>query len=63
LAALVRQDERLQIVSDVSTGVLEIYFGASESASTKESLLSAFRRLDPAAQGLIAGTAERLAAG
>jgi integrase len=38
-------------------------FGATESASTEESLLCHFRRLDPAAQGLISGTAERLAAG
>jgi integrase len=38
-------------------------FGSSESASTEDALLSHFRRLDPAAQGLIAGTAERLAAG
>jgi hypothetical protein len=43
-------------------GVLEIYFCASESASTEDALLSHFRRLDPAAQGLIAGTGERLAA-
>lgn len=38
-------------------------FGANESASTEEALLTSFRRLDPAAQGLITGTAERLAAG
>jgi hypothetical protein len=44
-------------------GVLENYFSSSESASTDDALLSHFRRLDPAAQGLIAGTAERLAAG
>jgi hypothetical protein len=44
-------------------GVLEIYFGSSESATSEESLLSNFRRLDPSAQGLITGTAERLAAG
>jgi len=55
--------ERLQVLSDVSMGVLENYFSSSESASTDDALLSHFRRLDPAAQGLIAGTAERLAAG
>jgi hypothetical protein len=38
-------------------------FGAKESASTEEALLHSFRRLDPSAQGLISGTAERLAAG
>jgi len=38
-------------------------FGASQSHDTESSLLSHFRRLDPAAQGLIAGTTERLAAG
>jgi len=38
-------------------------FGSSESSSTEESLLCHFRRLDPSAQGLITGTAERLAAG
>jgi hypothetical protein len=48
----------LRFVSKLSTGVLEFFFG-----DTEESLLSHFRRLDPAAQGLIAGTAERLAAG
>jgi hypothetical protein len=38
-------------------------FGASSESGSEESLLLNFRRLDPAAQGLIAGTAERLAAG
>jgi hypothetical protein len=38
-------------------------FGASTSATSEESLLSNFRRLDPSAQSLITGTAERLAAG
>jgi hypothetical protein len=42
---------------------LRIIFGATESASTEESLLCHFRRLDPSAQGLISMTAERLAAG
>ena len=36
-------------------------FGAAQSS--EESLLTAFRRLDPSAQQLISGTAERLAAG
>jgi hypothetical protein len=38
-------------------------FGASNESGSEESLLLNFRRLDPAAQGLISGTAERLAAG
>jgi hypothetical protein len=38
-----------------------VSFGAS--ATSEESLLAHFRRLDPSAQGLITGTAERLAAG
>lgn len=38
-------------------------FGAQESSGTEETLLANFRRLDPSAQGLVAGTAERLAAG
>lgn len=38
-------------------------FGACTTEDTEANLLSSFRRLDPAAQGLIAGTAERLAAG
>jgi len=37
-------------------------FGATD-ATGEESLLASFRRLDPAAQGLISGTAERLASG
>jgi integrase len=49
--------------SAASRVVVPACFGASESASTEDALLSHFRRLDPAAQGLIAGTAERLAAG
>jgi len=36
-------------------------FGAA--SSSEDSLLSAYRRLDPSAQGLISMTAERLAAG
>lgn len=38
-------------------------FGACTTEDTEANLLSSFRRLDPAAQGLVAGTAERLAAG
>jgi hypothetical protein len=38
-------------------------FGACTETASEDTLLSHFRRLDPAAQGLIAGTAERLAAG
>lgn len=38
-------------------------FGASATAGTEDALISNFRRLDPAAQGLVAGTAERLAIG
>lgn len=38
-------------------------FGAKESQSAEEALIASFRRLDPSAQGLISGTAERLAAG
>jgi hypothetical protein len=38
-----------------------ISFGAAQSS--EDSLLSAYRRLDPSAQGLISMTAERLAAG
>lgn len=38
-------------------------FGCVQSQSTEEALITSFRRLDPAAQGLISGTAERLAAG
>jgi len=38
-------------------------FGASQTIDTESSLLSHFRRLDPSAQSLITGTAERLAAG
>jgi integrase len=38
-------------------------FGSSTTATTEDTLIHHFRRLDPAAQGLIAGTAERLAAG
>ena len=38
-------------------------FGACTTEDSEANLLSSFRRLDPAAQGLIAGTAERLAAG
>lgn len=38
-------------------------FGSTAAESTEDALLCHFRRLDPAAQGLIAGTAERLAAG
>jgi integrase len=38
-------------------------FGASKTHDTESSLLSHFRRLDPSAQSLITGTAERLAAG
>jgi integrase len=38
-------------------------FGATQQGCDEESLLCHFRRLDPAAQGLISGTAERLAAG
>jgi len=36
-------------------------FGAAQSS--EDSLLSAYRRLDPSAQGLVSMTAERLAAG
>lgn len=42
---------------------LPAYFGADASQDAESGLLDNFRRLDPAAQGLIAGTAERLAAG
>jgi hypothetical protein len=52
----------LQFVSELSMDNLEDYF-RTQSASTEESLLCHFRRLDPSAQGLISGTAERLAAG
>lgn len=38
-------------------------FGACKDGDSESNLLAHFRRLDPAAQGLIAGTAERLAAG
>ena len=38
-------------------------FGANGGAMLEDSLLSAFRRLDPSAQGLVSMTAERLAAG
>jgi integrase len=38
-------------------------FGSSTTATTEDTLIHHFRRLDLAAQGLIAGTAERLAAG
>lgn len=38
-------------------------FGADASQDAESGLITNFRRLDPAAQGLIAGTAERLAAG
>jgi len=41
---------------------LPVCFGGQQSQNTEEALISSFRRLDPAAQGLIAGTAERLAA-
>ena len=70
LSALVRLRRSLQFVSELSIDNLEDYFislpacfGATQSASTEESLLCHFRRLDPSAQGLITGTAERLAAG
>ena len=54
----------LMVLQGASSRVrLPSCFGATESASTEESLLCHFRRLDPAAQGLISGTAERLAAG
>ena len=38
-------------------------FGAVQSETEEATLLSFYRRLDPAAQGLIAGTAQRLASG
>lgn len=54
----------LQILEGAAPRVrLPECFGASADAGTEDALLGHFRRLDPAAQGLIAGTAERLAAG
>lgn len=38
-------------------------FGDCQTQGSEDALLSHFRRLDPAAQGLISGTAERLATG
>ncbi len=53
----------LDILEPVAPRVrLPSCFGATD-ATGEESLLASFRRLDPAAQGLISGTAERLASG
>lgn len=54
----------LQILEGAAPRVrLPECFGASADAGTEDALLGNFRRCDPAAQSLIVGTTERLAAG
>lgn len=63
LGVLAHYLDPLQILESAAPRVrLPECFGACTQAGTEDTLISNFRRLDPAAQSLIVGTTERLAA-
>ena len=64
LGVMVHYLDPLSVLESAAPRVrLPACFGACTETATEDTLLRHFRRLDPAAQGLIAGMSERLAAG